>query len=101
VVAILLNLHAAAAREQYVRFACDQRASSTAGSTCRTLFCMQMHSCLCDHWQNLWHSLLYVLQVVSGSAAVSVGFWPVAKSVLLFLGVPLVAGAFGDPLKGG
>lgn len=33
-------------------------------------------------------------QVVSGSAAVHVGFWPVAKSVLLFLGIPLVAGGF-------
>jgi hypothetical protein len=31
-------------------------------------------------------------QIVSGGAAVNVGFWPVAKSVLLFLGVPLVAG---------
>jgi ACR3 family arsenite efflux pump ArsB len=35
---------------------------------------------------------MYMLQVVSGSAAVHVGFWPVAKSVLLFLGIPLVAG---------
>lgn len=31
-------------------------------------------------------------QVVSGAGGVRVGFWPVAKSVLLFLGVPLVAG---------
>lgn len=29
---------------------------------------------------------------MSGAAGVSVGFWPVAKSVLLFLGVPLLAG---------
>lgn len=35
---------------------------------------------------------IFYLQVVSGSAAVTVGFWPVAKSVLLFLGVPLLAG---------
>ena len=36
---------------------------------------------------------LFYLNVVSGSTtAVDVGFWPVAKSVLLFLGVPLVAG---------
>uniref|UniRef100_A0A383W304 Arsenical-resistance protein n=1 Tax=Tetradesmus obliquus TaxID=3088 RepID=A0A383W304_TETOB len=35
---------------------------------------------------------LFYLQVVSGGAAVHVGFWPVAKSVLLFLGIPLVAG---------
>eukprot|EP00882_Tetradesmus_deserticola_P009676 GHRQ01010217.1.p1 GENE.GHRQ01010217.1~~GHRQ01010217.1.p1 ORF type:complete len:395 (+),score=129.49 GHRQ01010217.1:645-1829(+) len=35
---------------------------------------------------------LFYLQVVSGGAAMHVGFWPVAKSVLLFLGVPLVAG---------
>ena len=33
-----------------------------------------------------------VHQVLSGGTAVTVGFWPVAKSVLLFLGVPLVAG---------
>jgi ACR3 family arsenite transporter len=35
---------------------------------------------------------LLLLQVVSGSGGVDVGFWEVAKSVLLFLGVPLVAG---------
>lgn len=36
---------------------------------------------------------LFYLQVVSGSSGtVTVGFWPVAKSVLLFLGIPLVAG---------
>lgn len=35
---------------------------------------------------------LFYLQVVSGSTAVHIGFWPVAKSVLLFLGIPLVAG---------
>lgn len=32
------------------------------------------------------------LQIISGGASVDMGFWPVAKSVLLFLGVPLVAG---------
>lgn len=32
------------------------------------------------------------MQVVSGASGVTVGFWPIAKSVLLFLGVPLVAG---------
>jgi ACR3 family arsenite efflux pump ArsB len=36
-------------------------------------------------------SILY-LRVVSGGAGVDVGFWPVARSVLLFLGVPLVGG---------
>ncbi|KAF8072455.1 acr3 [Scenedesmus sp. PABB004] len=35
---------------------------------------------------------VFYLQVVSGVPAASVGFWPVAKSVLLFLGVPLLAG---------
>lgn len=35
---------------------------------------------------------IFYLRIVSGGAAVNVGFWPVAKSVLLFLGVPLVAG---------
>ncbi|GBF99582.1 arsenite transporter [Raphidocelis subcapitata] len=35
---------------------------------------------------------IFYLQVVSRGAGASVGFWPVAKSVLLFLGVPLVAG---------
>ncbi|KAI8476375.1 MAG: sodium bile acid symporter family-domain-containing protein [Monoraphidium minutum] len=35
---------------------------------------------------------IFYLQVVSGGAAVHIGFWPVAKSVLMFLGVPLVAG---------
>jgi len=35
---------------------------------------------------------IFYLQVVSGSGGVHVSFWNVAKSVLLFLGVPLVAG---------
>lgn len=40
----------------------------------------------------MFGSAVLGLQVVSGAAGTSVGFWPVAKSVLLFLGVPLVAG---------
>eukprot|EP00877_Chromochloris_zofingiensis_P004850 jgi/Chrzof1/14366/Cz09g00060.t1 len=35
---------------------------------------------------------LFYIKVVSHGEDVNVGFWPVAKSVLLFLGVPLVAG---------
>eukprot|EP00276_Gloeochaete_wittrockiana_P010402 CAMPEP_0184655092 /NCGR_PEP_ID=MMETSP0308-20130426/12721_1 /TAXON_ID=38269 /ORGANISM="Gloeochaete witrockiana, Strain SAG 46.84" /LENGTH=1000 /DNA_ID=CAMNT_0027091361 /DNA_START=24 /DNA_END=3026 /DNA_ORIENTATION=+ len=35
---------------------------------------------------------VFYLNVVSGGSGVQVGFWPVAKSVLLFLGIPLVAG---------
>jgi len=35
---------------------------------------------------------LFYLNVVSGSSAANVAFWTVAKSVLLFLGIPLVAG---------
>eukprot|EP00877_Chromochloris_zofingiensis_P010831 jgi/Chrzof1/6000/Cz17g00070.t1 len=35
---------------------------------------------------------LFYIKVVSRGDDVDVGFWPVAKSVLLFLGVPLVAG---------
>lgn len=36
-------------------------------------------------------SILYI-QIVSGGGSIDVGFWPVARSVLLFLGVPLAAG---------
>jgi ACR3 family arsenite transporter len=35
---------------------------------------------------------VFYLRVVSRGSGADVGFWPVAKSVLLFLGVPLVAG---------
>jgi hypothetical protein len=32
------------------------------------------------------------LQTIGGSDSATIGFWPVARSVLIFLGVPLVAG---------
>lgn len=35
---------------------------------------------------------LHTVQVVSGSDVAAIGFWPVARSVLIFLGIPLVAG---------
>eukprot|EP00884_Botryococcus_braunii_P015178 jgi/Botrbrau1/23661/Bobra.55_2s0044.1 len=35
---------------------------------------------------------LFYLNVVSRGAGVSIGFWPIARSVLIFLGVPLVGG---------
>jgi ACR3 family arsenite efflux pump ArsB len=36
--------------------------------------------------------LFLCVQVISGVSGTAVSFWPVAKSVLLFLGVPLLAG---------
>lgn len=44
------------------------------------------------HTRSAIDRVVRLLQVVSGASGIQVGFWPVAKSVLLFLGVPLVAG---------
>jgi ACR3 family arsenite efflux pump ArsB len=54
-----------------------------------------LDQCWSNSVQSALHYTIFMfwLQVASGVADTKqVGFWPVAKSVLLFLGVPLLAG---------